>query len=534
MPNTTTNTETPETLKYEKGKFVLTEVSSSKLRLKLSRNANWKAIENDSYTTTDLGAAATFRKWADERVEKIFNRTFQSHYEVTPRPPFADLAGLDPTQVKGLTWVTGRKRSYLAHAPGAGKTAIAILAACLTKANGQVLFIVPPGLTTNWEREIYKFSPWVGNYGDVAVVPKSDRQAEMNWCAHFIICADSMMAKPWVYEKLSTMNTFKAWKFIAVDEASRFKEPTAERSLAFYGGKTGKKSFLGLFHNARHVVFLDGSPMPNRPIELWAPTYALHPEAIDCRDYDDFGYRYCGAKPNERGQWEYLYSSNEEELKNKLQKDFIQVVTEAELSHPERRRSMLFMSEDVRTTEHREWERRNLTKDFSANGEISSQGEIAHYRKQLGISKIPWVTKYVKERLLEKNESILLFAWHREVCLQLAANLIDWVPGVIIGGTPNSERETLFAEFQNGTRKLLILNILAGGRGHNLQRADRVIFAEWSWGNEVNTQAEKRASRKGSDKSFVRCEYIVAPDSMDEIVLRSVFTKEKRTMRIIG
>ena len=65
-------------------------------------------------------------------------------------------------------------------------------------------------------------------------------------------------------------------------------------------------------------------------------------------------------------------------------------------------------------------------------------------------------------------------------------------------------------------------------------RADRVIFAEFSWTDETNRQAEKRASRKGSDKEFVRCEYIVSPNSMDEVVLQSVFTKQKRVEKVIG
>ncbi len=105
---------------------------------------------------------------------------------------------------------------------------------------------------------------------------------------------------------------------------------------------------------------------------------------------------------------------------------------------------------------------------------------------------------------------------------------------MVIGGTSATEREKIFANFQAGTRKLIIGNIQAMGRGHNLQRADRVIFGEFSWTDELNKQCEKRASRRGSEKDFVRCEYIVCPGSIDEKVLSSVFTKEKRVKRVIG
>lgn len=515
-------------LTFQSGFFILE--NAAELHLRLSKNAHWSCRGRGTYATVNLREAAAFRRCGDAGVEKILNRAFQAHYDL-PRLPLLPL--LDPHQLEGLKWILHRKRSYLAHAPGAGKTAQAVLGACLARGPGQALFIVPPALLANWEREIRKFTEWLDIWPAIGIVPGSDDRDRMAWRADFILCPDSMLAKPWVYEHLRS----RRFKFIAVDEASRFKEPTSERSLAFYGGRLESKSYPGLFQSARHVVFLDGSPMPNRPIELWAPTYALHPEAIDCMGRDDFGYRYCGARPNERGVWEYLYSSHEAELRERLQKDFMHVVGEDRLSHPERRRSLFFINEDVRTPEHKSWERRNLPNllsDIRERGEEANQGEAARLRQELGVKKAPWVASYVASRLEAKNESILLFAWHREVVTALAERLKKWNPGVVMGGTSSAARETYFREFQAGTRKLLVMNIAAGGRGHNLQRADRAIFAEYSWTDETNKQCEKRASRRGNERAVVRCEYAVCPGSMDEPVLSSIFTKERRVRSIIG
>lgn len=529
----TVKTDALETLTFRKGKFVLEECSSSRLRLKLSRNAHWRNIGNDAYETTNLGAAARFREHGDERVEKIFQKTFQAHYSLPRKMP--SLESLDLHQRAGVEWILSRKRSYLAHAPGAGKTATAIVAAGLSEGKGQTLFIVPPSLVRNWEREILLWSELLATWPAIGMIGLSNLADSVAWNADFILCPDSMLTKEWVYGKLKST----PWKFIAVDEASRLKEPTSRRSLAFYGGihydgDTKLSShYPGIFKDARHVVLLDGSPMPNRPIELWAPAYALHPEAIDCRQYDDFGYRYCGAKPNERGVWEYKYSSNEAELKEKLTKDFMQVVTEDSLTHPERRRSMVFI-DDVRSEEHKTWEQKNLGSIKMEFSENLNQGEIARWRRELGLRKVTPVARYIRERLSHTAESILIFAWHREVCFRLAEELLKWKPMVVVGGVSASVRESSFRSFQEGKTRVLIMNIAAAGRGHNLQRADRVIFAEWSWTDELNRQAEKRASRKGSKRRFVRCEYLVVPNSMDEMVLRSVFTKAGRVKRIIG
>lgn len=513
-----------ETLKLKHGKFVLSEVSSPRLRLKLSKNAHWESIGNDAYTTTSLGAAVEFKQYATGGMKKIFSNILQEHY-CTPKIPSLPL---DPHQEEGIKWILSRKRSYLAHAPGAGKTCEAIIASCISEKPGTSVYIVPPSLALNWEREILKFTEWLDIWPAIGRVKQSDTQDEVAWNADFLIIPDSMLTKDWVYTRLQNLKI----KLLAVDEASRFKEPYAERSLAFYGGKDGEKVYPGIFRNAKHVVFLDGSPMPNRPMEIWGPTYALHPEAIDCMGQDDFGYRYCGAKPNQFGVWEYKYSSNEKELNGKLTKDFMHVVKEEELSHPERRRSMVFMDEDVRTSQQKTWERRHL-KEVPLSDAVS-QGDLARFRKELGLKKVPWIARYVRERIKEKNESILLFVWHREVAGKLYSALESFNPGFAIGGTPPAQRERDFNRFQNGVIKLLILNIAAGGRGFNLQRADRVIFGEFSWTDETNKQAEKRASRKGSDKEFVRCEYIVCPNSIDEIVLKSVFAKETRIRKIIG
>lgn len=511
---------------FDKGYFILSQC--------ISPLPNFEKIDAQTFRTNSLKTAIDYRQYADKKAAKVFDRVLNKEYfdiDVPLLLPIELHSFLDPHQVRGVAWVLSRSRSYLAHAPGAGKTLQAIAASILCKGSGPVLFIVPPGLTVNWEREIWKWTECAGILPSISIVPQSPKQDLIAWRAEFIICPDSMLAKDWVYKNLLAL----PFKFIAVDEASRFKDHETQRAAALFGGRRNGVTYPGLIYKARHVVLLDGSPMPNRPMELWAPTYAMDPEAIDFLSQHEFGLRYCGATVNPWGAWEYKYSSNEDELKEKLQRNFMHVVNEDELSHPERLRSIVFMSEDPRTAEMKEWDKKNLNKiDFSSLSEDASQGELATMRRELGLRKIPWIIEYVKERLL-KNESILLFAWHREVCTALSEILCRFAStGLVMGGTKPQEREEIFKKFQEGRVKVIVGNISAMGRGHNLQKADRVIFGEYSWTDETNKQCEKRASRKGSSKKFVRCDYIAAPNTLDEPVLNAVFTKARNTKRIIG
>lgn len=438
---------------------------------------------------------------------------------------------LDQHQRAGLVWLMSRSHSYLAHSAGAGKTAQAIVGSLLTKEEGQTVFIVPPSLTVNWSREIEKFCDMM-NYlwPSISIIPTTNKKFKMDWSADFIICPDSMLTRKWVLKKLFQMKK----KFIAIDEASRFKEDKSMRTVALFGGKLKDFKSPGLIYHSKHVVLLDGSPMPNRPMELWAPTFAMAPDAIDYKSKEDFGFRYCGPTLNDYG-YEFKHSSNEEELRQKLQKSFMHVVTEDKLRHPERLRSILYMDRDVRLVRHKAWEAKFLQNTNIADiKEEMSRGELASHRQEIGMRKIPWIAEYVTERLTRNpNEPILLFAWHREVCEGLMKELAEFNPGLVMGGTPNDEREKCFESFQAGRRKLIIGNIGAMGRGHNLQAARRCIFGEYSWSDETNKQCEKRASRRGNAALSIRSEYIVCP-GLDEIVLRSAFTKEKRVKRIIG
>lgn len=479
-----------------------------------------------------LKAALRFRSHADKIAQKVFNRTLAKHYEA----PSQELpAFLDPHQKDGVLFVLQRSRSYLAHAPGAGKTAETIVASQLIESAGANVFIVPPSLTTNWAREIYLTFDRANFEGfpAVAIVPESKFRENVDWSADYIIVPDSMLTKDWVYGRLERLKT----KLLAADEASRYKEATSERTKALFGGVGKNQEYYGLIQSARHTVLLDGSPMPNRPMELWAPVAAMNPEAIEFMDQHEFGMRYCGGKFETEGYkqtWTYKHATNQEQLRERLQKDFMHVVTEEQLGHPERLRSMLFMR-DTRTVEMKTWEQKHLQSlKLNAIDEDMSKGALAEHRQKLGLTKVDWVVKYVKERLENENESILVFAWHRDVCRAIADKLKSFKPTLVIGGVKDSDREQGFETFQSGRSRLIVGNIGAMGRGHNLQRATRVVFAEFSWTDELNKQCEKRASRKGSVQSSIRCDYIVVPGSLDEMVLNSVFTKAKNVKRIIG
>ena len=73
--------------------------------------------------------------------ESYFTQEGLHHYPETPLPDsLLKISTL--TRSRGIASIITRKRSYLAHAPGTGKTAEAILAGCFARDEGQSVFIV--------------------------------------------------------------------------------------------------------------------------------------------------------------------------------------------------------------------------------------------------------------------------------------------------------------------------------------------------------------------------------------------------------
>jgi SWI/SNF-related matrix-associated actin-dependent regulator 1 of chromatin subfamily A len=483
-------------LTCREGRFFATALPAALPRAMRDR---WTKSRDGEYSTEDLRAAVTLREYSDDKAREIFNRLFVRSYDFPKTPP-SGWEKLDSHQKEGVRWILTRSRSYLAHAPGAGKTIETIVATNGVPPGGLYLVVCPPLLVGNWEREIRKWS----------IDPDS-----------FLVCADTQLAKN--IDKLVALPL----RLVAFDEASRFKEWESLRTQLV-------ARLLRTFPPL--AVFLDGSPMPNRPMEWWAPTWIMAPEAIDFRSQREFGFRYCGPRVNDRGQYEFKWASNSEELHRKLTRTFVHVVTEEQLEHPERRRRILFMNEDVRTARMRKWEERNLPKiDLSRGLRALENQSLAEHCQQLGIRKVRWAAQYVHQRILQ-GDRILVFFWHRAVGHDLAARIakvhFGSVP-YIDGDTPMIKREEMFRQFQCGRSQVIIGNIQAMGRGVNLQKATRIIFVEFAWTDETNKQAEKRASRRGSRRLFVPCDYLCAPDSVDEPRLRVLFRKQRLVKSIV-
>ena len=107
--------------------------------------------------------------------------------------------------------------------------------------------------------------------------------------------------------------TEQPWDILIVDEAHALKNRDAKRTRAIFGYGTGRNHTPGI--QAKRTLLLTGTPILNRPAELYTLAHALDPDFFS----DAFAYerRYCDGKKTDYG-WNARGASNLKELQREL------------------------------------------------------------------------------------------------------------------------------------------------------------------------------------------------------------------------
>jgi SWI/SNF-related matrix-associated actin-dependent regulator of chromatin subfamily A-like protein 1 len=490
-----------------------------------------------TWHTPSHGVAARLRPHCDESAKKEIDRILLQVEPWTGPLHHSKDEKLFPFQETAVRFALSRNRAYLGLDPGLGKTPVAAtIASTLHKKSAiGVVYICPPFLVRNTEYELKKWAP------ELFVL-----KYKCHDLAQTLIVSDSILNREQTYFDIKKFVNYcrerKVPVVLFVDEAHRFKNETAGRTQVLFGEprskkKKGKPGIVGWFDR---VYYLSGTPMPNRPIELYPVLSQSAPETIDFMTRFDYAKKYCAAHKGEFG-WVYTGASNVPELAGKvIGKFMIRMKKDDVLKElPPKTEEMVLIGDDV--TPKLTGMGEKILKSFSPEdlmaGQFSKKGEDLHistYRKELGIYKAKEAGLYIEALLEDSEESILVFAIHKDVIAHLQLTLKKYNPIVITGDTDMKVRHEYVTEFQtNPARRVFIGNIQAAGTGLTLTKANRVVFAEFSWVPADNDQAADRAHRIGQrDNVFVQ--YLVFKNSIDRQVIETVLRKKKITSKFEG
>ena len=316
-----------------------------------------------------------------------------------------------------------------------------------------------------------------------------------------------------------------------VDEAHAIKSPKARRTQAVHA--------LALSMPWRLV--LTGTPMPNRPSELWS-LLTVACGAKTWGSHFEFRARYCGATPGEYG-WIDTGPTHVDELGARLERCYVRrtPTSEGVVLPPLTRVSQLVALDDPKTAAAIADELAGI--DLAALERMLDAGIIgneylralARVRKHSSRVKVPATAALVVEQLGSSSDrSVVVFAHERAMADKVARAVADEARErlaiaptvfVVTGAMDADERARVVAQFQalpGGA--VLVATYGALSVGVTLTAADVVVLHDLDWTPATLLQAEARIHRVSQARPCFSY-WMVCEDGVDTLFARVLSTK---------
>lgn len=442
-----------------------------------------------------------------------------------PTPPGKSFL---PYQEKAIRFALGASGTILADEMGLGKTITAIGVINASKAQ-RVLIVCPAGLIMNWKNEV---AEWL------VPIPNQDLQiVSYNKAENFI-------------EPSSTPQYFTHFDLLIIDEAHYIKNAQSQRS----------QIVKALAHNSKRTLLLTGTPLENRPVELWPllqitcpeewdPPTITNPKLItpeqrashpgEGPNFWTFAKRYCDLKrtyyPSRHGRrsaWDFSGASNLDELRTRLRSScMVRRLKKDVLGElPEKRRQIIVLpspgtNDDSFLPELSEDNYFDTVSKLRTGNVLFE--EYSRKRHEQALKKLDNAIRFIEDQL-DASEKIILFAHHQDVIdkLEFAFTNTGVRNVVVTGKTGMYERELAVRDFQdNPACKLFIGSIGAAGVGLTLTAASHVIFVELDPVPGRMNQAEDRAHRIGQ-KNMVLVQHLVSNGSLCARIAKILVKKQ--------
>jgi len=420
-----------------------------------------------------------------------------------------------PHQREAIEYVVENRAAALFDEQGLGKTKIIIDAFAQLMSSGQIdaaLVIAPMGLVFNWEAEIGKHSNLVP-----VVLRGTGRTRKYRFLsgANFYIANyEAVSSRREIFRKLVQTRRFA----IALDEATRIKDPSTETAQAIFD----------ISESAVHRAIMTGTPIANRPVDIWAQYYFLDRGKLLGTDHAAFACRY---DPDSEGVEDRL-----EDLSSLVRANSIRRLKNDVLELPDK----LFIDHEIRLAGAQKTMYDSCAQDLivelrSAAGvvelrevdnilerllrlvQIASNPGLIDFQFAGPIAKLDYLDTLCDE-LLGSHEKLIIWSGFVDNIETVVGRLHRYNPLRIHGGVGIDERAQVVRAFQEGSScRVLVANPAAAREGLTLTRASAAIYLDRGFNLVDYLQSQDRIHRIGQTR---QCEIhkLVAVGTVDEYV----------------
>lgn len=396
---------------------------------------------------------------------------------------------LRPYQEEGVKFLNSNQSALLGDDMGLGKTVQVIVA--LKKIYSETgifrcLIVVPNSLKTNWLNEFETWFP-----GTLVTDLKGNlenRSYTLETYNGFVICT---------YEQLRASfdanHRIPNFDFVIYDEVQRLKNSSSQVYMSAYGVIADK------------VWAMSGTPLENSINDI-----------VNIFNIIKSGVIQKGLNENE------ISTAISPYLLRRLKKDVLE-----ELPDLIEQNVYIDLGPD-QAKEYSDLYNSRLSIDGKDSAGllalITELKKLANFsEKSRKSAKLDYLKDLLKE-LMEKDEKVLIFSQYVKT-LEFLEEELEYPTFMYHGGMNQEEKDSTIQNFKEGDTNILLMSLMAGGVGLNIQEASTVIIFDRWWNPAIESQAIARAHRMGR-KDPVHAIKFVASGTIEEKILQILHDKE--------
>jgi len=395
-------------------------------------------------------------------------------------------------QCDGIKFLTTNKYALLADDMGLGKTIQVIVAIksliMMQKING-ALIVVPSSLKTNWSDEL---SVWAPNLSKRVIRGQANRWASLVSPVNVVIAS---------YQDISiefSKNTiFQTYDLVVLDEAQKIKN---SRSNISNKCKLIKKNRGWL---------MTGTPIENRIEDLCSLFDFLKFTLIN-RDMSKSEIhsiiKYYFLRRTKAQVLKELPPIIEQTIKLKLtleqESEYYNIINSHKNDYNDKIKSSLLLKV------------------------ITKLKQVCNFDKITNASsKLDTLTLLLND-IVANNKKVIIFSQYVECLAYIKVNISSTIECYDYTGAMSvKNKDNNLKSFKNSPRSsALLLSLLAGGVGLNIQEADYVIMFDRWWNPALEKQAINRAHRFGRELPL-HVFYFLVENSIEDHILNIITQK---------